>query len=317
MAETLGSLRTKALRWLDETDNTTETYDNVTEALKLSHRQRCTENLYSFMLWRQPETFTLVANQRRYVLHPQVGKMLYVFDRTNNRYLVETPWREVQASDVRWMTDTTGKRYVFVEPSPVATQNPAAGTVTVVSSSAGDTGSSFNITITGTVDGVEVTETVTPLGLTPVATSNTWDAASLIAVNKTAAWSGTLTLSQTTTTLLTLRPAELSRSYPQIELLWLPQSADTIEYRFYRKPRGFANASDVPDIPDEYADILLWDTLILMAAYDGEITEARLSAWVDQREKLNTALGQTYLEGSTMAAETRIIRDIENDDTWW
>ena len=317
MAETLGTLRTKALKWLDETDNTTETFDNVTEALKLAHKQRCTENLYSFMLWRQPETFTLVANQRRYALHPQVGKMLYVFDRTNNRYLIETPWREVQASDVRWQTDTTGKRYVFVEPSPVATQNPSAGTVAIVSTSAGDTGSSFNITITGTVDGVEVTETVTPLGLTPVSTSASWDATSIIAVNKSVAWAGTLTLSQGVTTLLTLRPAELSRSYPQIELLWLPQAADTIEYRFYRKPRGFTNASDVSDIPDEYVDLLLWDALIMMAAYDGDITEARLSAWVDQRDKISTALGQAFLEGSTMAAESRMIRDVENDDTWW
>jgi len=317
MPKTLGDLRTDVLKWLDETDNTTETYDNITAALTMAHRQRCTENQYSFMLWRQPETFSLVSGQRRYILHSQTGKMLYVFNRTNNEYLVEMPWREVQDSGVRWLTDNIGKRYVFVEPSPVAAQSTLDSVMTIVSSNAGDTGSAYDVYITGVIDGVEVTETVTPLGLTPVPTSTVFDAGGIISITKTSDWAGTLTLTDSAaTTLLTLRPAEHSRSYPQIELLWTPTSADVIEYRFYRKPKRFTQAADIPDLPDEFADLLLWDALILMAAYDGDISESRLAAWTDQRTKLETSLGQTFLDGSTVAAEPRRVRDIEDDDYW-
>jgi hypothetical protein len=301
---------------MDEADNTTQTYTNVTNALNMAHQQRCTENQWSFMLWRQSETLTLVAGQRRYILHPLVGRMLYVYNRTKKTYLVETPWREVQASGVKWLDDTSGTRYFFTETSPVAVQPSTASTLTLTSSGAGDTGSSFNVNVTGTVNGVLVTEALTPLGLTAVVSTNTFDAGSIMSVTKTADWAGTLTLTDGTTTLLTLRPTERSRAYPQIELLWTPGDADTVEYRFYRKPRTLSASTDVTDLPDEFNDLLVWDALILMAAYDGDITDARLSAWIDQRGKMETALGQTYLDGSTVAAESRSVRDLEDDGDW-
>jgi hypothetical protein len=317
MASTLGSLRTKVLTWLDETENTTETFENVTNAINMAHQQRCTEQPWSFMLWRQLETFALVAGTRRYALHPQVNKMLYVYNKTKKQYLVETPWREVQISGVRWTDDTSGERYIFVEPSPVLTQPTVASTLTLTSSSSGDSGTSYNVQVTGMVDSVIVTETITPAGLTGVSTTSVFDAGSLIAVSKISDWAGTLTLKAGATTLLTLRPSERSRSYPQIELLWTPGDADTIEYRFYRKPRTLVEISDVPDLPDEFADLLVWDALILMAAYDGDITASRLNAWTDQRDKVVTAIGQTYLEGSTVAAEPRFIRDLTYDQDEW
>ena len=314
MAATLASLRTKVLSWMDEVSNTTQTFTNVTNALNMAHQQRCTENQWSFMLWRQAETLTLVAGQRRYILHPMVGRMLYVYNRTKKIYLVETPWREVQASGVKWIDDTSGSRYFFVEPSPVSVQPAANSTLILTSSSTGDTGTAYNINVTGTVDDVLVTEVITPTGTSNSTTSNTFDAGSVLAVTKTSDWAGTLTLKAGTTTLLTLRPTERSRAYPQIELLWTPGDADSVEYRFYRKPRTLSAATDVTDLPDEFTDLLVWDALILMAAYDGDITDARLNAWLDQRGKMETSLGQTFLDGSTVAAEARSVRDIEDED---
>jgi hypothetical protein len=314
MAATLSSLRTKVLGWLDEASNTTQTHTNTTNALNTAHQQRCTENQWSFMLWRQSETLTLVAGQRRYILHPLVSRMLYVYNRTKKVYLVETPWREVQVSGVKWIDDTSGTRYFFVEPSPVAVQPATASTLNVVSSSAGDTGSGYNINITGTVSNVMVTETLTPIGASISTTTNTFDAGSIISVTKIGDWSGTMTLKAGSTTLLTLSPTERSRAYPQIELLWTPGDADIVEYRFYRKPRTLSAATDVTDLPDEFTDLLVWDALILMAAYDGDSTPARLNAWLDQRGKLETAMGQAYLDGSTVAAEARTVRDVEEED---
>jgi hypothetical protein len=329
MAASLGTLRTKVLGWLDETDNTTETFDNITNAINMSHRQRCTEQQWSFMLWRQPETFTLVSGRRRYALHPQAHRMLYLYNKTTEKYLIETPWRQVQVTGVEWHHDTTGERYVFVEPSPLAQQCTTKATISITSSSAGDTGAAKAVNITGMVDGVIVTEAVTPTGLTAAVTTNIWDAGSIIACTKIADWTGTLTVKQAVdqeptvtgalangTTLLTLRPTEASRSYLQIELLWTPSAADVIEYRFYRKPRTLSAISDIPDLPDEFTDLLVWDTLIQMAAYDGDTTTGRLAAWVEQRDQAVLALGQTFLDGSTVASEPRAIRDLSDDDGW-
>lgn len=315
--KTLGSLRTEALGWLDESNNTTETFTNVTNALNLAHRQRCSEQGWSFMLWRQPETFALVPNQRRYTMHPVLHRPLYVFNRTTGQYLQEMPWREVEASGVRWNADTNGERYVFVEPSTVMVQPSSDSAITIKSTSAGDSGSSFAVIVTGTVDGAYVTESLSPAGLTGVTSSNVFDAGGIVSITKTIAWAGTLTVTAGTTTLLTLRPSELSRSYPQVELLWLPQGTDTIEYRFYRKPRTLVYPGDVPDIPDEFADIILWDALILVAAYDGDITQARLSAWVDQRDKLLLQMKQTFLEGTTVAANPRFVRNFDSEAEGW
>lgn len=325
---TLGSLRTAALGWLDETSNTSTTYTNITNAINMANHQRCTEQAWSFMLWRQPETFSLVAGQRRYNLHPMMQKPLYVRNQTTKEYLIETPWRQMQAADPRWETAVTGNRFVFVEPSPVAVQPTTVAPVvppgseaptttttnlTIESTSPSDTNAAQGVVIEGLSGGVLVEETVVPSGTSPVMTTYGYDPGGIISVVKKASWSGQMTLKQGTTTLLILNHDELFRQHPQIELLWTPSKTDTIEYRFYRTPRELTDANDIPDIPQEFAYLLVWDALIMFAAYDGDITQARLQAWIDQREKLLTQMAHTFLDGSTVGAEPRYVRNMDDD----
>lgn len=310
---TLGSLRSAALAWLDESANTTTTFTNLTNAINMAHHQRCSEQAWSFMLWHQPETFPLVAGQKRYILNPLLQKPLYIRNQTTKEYLIETPWRQMQAADPRWETAVTGNRFVFVEPSPVTVQPTTAGVITIQSSSAADTGSSQAVVVQGMSNGVYVEDSVTPSGLTQAPTTVSFDAGGIVNIFKKAAWTGVLTVKSGTTTILTLSADELSRKHPQIELLWTPSRLDTIEYRFYRTPRQLTEASDIPDIPQDFAYILVWDALIMFAAYDGDFTEARLSAWTDQREKLLRQMATVYLDGSTVGAEPRYVRNMDDD----
>lgn len=310
---TLKTLRDEVLSWLDESSNTTTTYTNVTNALNRAHQQRCTEQAWSFMLWHQAETFNLVVGQRRYILHQLLHKPLYVRNQTTKEYLIETPWRQMQAADPRWESATTGNRFVFVEPSQVAVQPTTAGVLTIVSTSTADNTTGKAIVVQGLSSGILVSETVVPNGTTPVSTSTSFDAGGILTVAKSAAWTGTFTLKSGSTTLLSLLPNELTRLYPQIELCWSPTTTDQIEYRFYRAPRELSADGDIPDLPQAYATLLVWDALIMFAAYDGDITQARLAAWSDQRDKLFTQLSIAYLDGSTVGAEPRYVRNMDDD----
>lgn len=315
MADTLGSIRTEVLNWLDETSNTTETYNNVTNAIKRAHTKRCTEAPWSFMLWPQVETFSLVANQRRYPIHNEFYRPLYMFNKATKEYLIETPWRQMESSGVRWNTDTTGNRYIFSGYSPVATQPTAATNLSIVSTSGSDSGASFGVIIRGisSTSNAIITETINPSGTTPVGSAAQFSL--IMSVEKIVAWSGTLTLSGTGGTFLTLAPSELSRSYPLLETLWLPTTTDSIEYRFYRKPRVLSNASDTPDIPEPFSQILVWDALISMAAYDGDMQPARIGVWKSAQEDLFDEMNHTFLEGSSIAAEPQFIRGLSSENS--
>jgi hypothetical protein len=106
----------------------------------------------------------------------------------------------------------------------------------------------------------------------------------LLNVELAAVWIGTCTLATSGgTTLLTLPAGNVSRQFPQIELLWTPGDADVVEYKFYRKPRTLSADGDTVDILEPFSRILVFDSLLLFAAYDGDITQARLDVWVDQR----------------------------------
>src|SRR3990167_5250139 len=234
--DTRGSLKAEVLALVDETGDTGTTATIVNNALAEAHHQRCTSEDWDFMKWPVPVTFSLVANQRLYTLHPDYQRPLYVFNRTTKEYLIETPLRQLEASTVRWNDDTTGNRFWFVQPSPLSTQPSSASTISIVSSSASDTGASYAVTIRGdTTNGVRE-EAITPTG-TSTATGTISFRSPILMVTLEVAWNGTLTVSAGATTLLTLPAGELGRMHPQMELAWLPQSADTIEYRFCRKPK--------------------------------------------------------------------------------
>lgn len=307
-------LQDETLGWLDEVDNNATTRDNVKAALNAAHVDLLTKQDWNFMLWPTPLTFTTVSGTQQYSLHSEFYKPHYFFNRTNKAYMVETNNRQIGPSGVRWNTDQgPAGKFILRGYSPVAAQPAAAAVVTIVSSSASDS-SAKNVTIQGTdsTGTYRVSETINLNGTTPASGSVTFSNP-ILGVSISEELVGTLTITCGATTILTLQPGEVGRSYPQLFLLNNPTVQSVVEYNFYRQPSDLVNDGDVPDIPPPYQQILVWEALISMATYNTDINTTHVRLWTEKRDALFNALA-THDEGNSLDAEPRFVRSYDNDD---
>jgi len=305
--ETLKTLRDEVLTWIDEGGDTGTTKTNVDNALKQAHDQRVTQSAWTFMLYPK-KTFTLVANQQFYSLDQQFQRPLYFYNQTTRQFLQQVPSRQFNDENINWIDGQNSNTFTLWGVSPVIAQPTAASVVTISSTSAGDTGSVYAVTVRGeTTDGVE-TETINPNGTTPAAGSTSF--ITILNVTLSAAWAGKLTMTSNSaaTTNLTLVAGEWGRQYQQLRLLYLPGGGGVIEYEFYSKPSPFSNDNDVPDIPDPYAKILVWDALMLMAAYDNQAERGKLLIWGDNQTRMDNALRTAYIDPQSINSRARYVK---------
>ena len=193
----------------------------------------------------------------------------------------------------------------MVEPSSVAADPASTGTLSIVSSSASDTTPTLTVRVIDS-NSDEVSETLTANGTSTVTT--TASASKLLSVTKGGTWVGTVTLKDSdSNTLLTLSSTEYGKVYPQIRLLKDPGQADTIEYRFYRRPRILTADYDIPEIPYPFSRVLVWDALLVLASYE-EAKEPPM--WVAQRKQWEKKLADNYLEGQALGGRVRQVRDV-------
>lgn len=309
MPMTLGDLRTELLGWLDEQNAATAstTYVNITAALKQAHTLRMTEDQWKFMLWPSEVSITTVANQQVYSLHQAFLRPYTMRNATRHTWMTETPSRNLASDSIDVDRDVNTDRYTLWGRSPIATQPTSASVVTIVSTSASDNSASQAITITGDTTGGVTTESITPNGTTPAAGTTSFT--NILEVTKAAAWTGTMTMSTNSAavTNLTLFPTEYGRSYPQLQLLYLPTTGETIKYRFYRTPRDLSSANDITNVPPPFERILVYDALLLMGAYDKRLDGGRMGLWMKWRDDLDIQMRQTYIEGQSLGAEPRLI----------
>lgn len=312
MALTFGQLRAEALGWLDESSATVadQSYANVDAALKESHTRRLVEDNWKFMLYPKTHTLTTVANQQTYSLHQEFLRPYWFRNTTSRVWLIETPSRNIAPDGIDSFNDRDTLRFQLAGRSQVYAQPSSASVVTMVSSSASDTTAAKAITVRGdTTDGVR-SESLTPNGTTPVV--GTVSFTHILSISKAAAWVGTATLTSNAAavTVLKLFATEYGRSYQQLELLYLPTAGETISYRFYRKPSDFgATDGDVPDLPPPFERLVLYDALLMMAAYDNRLEGGRMNLWFSLRDDLDREMRTVFQEGQSIEAEPRFIRD--------
>lgn len=310
---TYKQLRDEVLGWLDETGTTGSMLTNVNNALNESHRRRLTAEKWPFMLWVNPETITMVSGQQLYALHHEFHSPFYFFNRTKKAYVREVSARQLAPSGARWNTDSDTQRFTFWGRSPVAIQPTTYGTVSIVSTSASDNTAGKAVTVRGvTASGVEE-ESITPNG-TSTATS-TRSFSTILGVTKAAAWSGTMTLTSSAVsgTVLTLLAAEYGRSYQQFYLLGAPTAGDVIEYRFYRLPKELDDDNDTTDLPPGHEQLLVWDAVLAIAAYDDRFTEGRITEWRDRQKEALRSLRDATLEIQPVAADSQYVVDNDSD----
>ena len=312
---TYKNLQDEVLSWLDEAGDTGTTLTNVKNALNRSHQQRLMAAPWPFLLWPQAETFSTASGTRVYTLHSEFWRPEYLYNRNTSTYLVETPTRNLPSTGDRWPSDTGRTvNFRYGPTSPVAAQPSSASVVTLVSSSAGDTTAAKALTIYGISSGAYTSESLTPTGTTPVVGTTSFS--TILGITKGAAWTGTATLTANggTVTLLTLLPAEYGRVYQTVEFLRTPTAVDVIEYRFYRQPRTLTADNDIPDIPNAHAQLLVWDTLLLFAGYNTDLSEKSIGVWVENQRQAKESLEREWLEPRTLEGAPKYIRDIDHDD---
>lgn len=306
---TFADLRTEVLRWLDESaaTATSASYLNVENAIRQAHTIRLTEDNWKFMLWPRVETFSTVGGQQIYSLHQEFMRPFSFRNTTQRVWLQETPGRNIEPLQLDPNNDLDSHRFSLWGRSPVQNQPTSASVLTIVSSSASDNTAAKAIVVTGdTADGV-TSESLTPNGTTPVAGTTSFT--QILSVTKSAAWAGTLTMTSNSAAVTNLKlfASEFGRSYPQIQLLYLPDSGDTIAYRFYRKPRALTRDNDLTDIPDPFERVLVFDALLLMGAYDNRLDGGRKQLWERMRDDLDFQLRASQMEGQSIGAEPKLI----------
>lgn len=312
---TFSDLHAQVLSWMDEAGDTATTLTNVKAALNQAHQKRLQQEPWPFLLWPDVETLTLSLSTRVYTLHAEFWRPDYFYNRDAKAFLIETPERQIVATGERWASDTGRTPWFrFGAVNPVAAQPTSASVLTLVSSSASDTGGSKAITIYGTASGALTSETLTPTGTTPVVGSTAFQR--ILGVTKGAAWVGTLTMTSNSggVTNLTLLPVELGRTYQTIELFRLPTAPDVIEYRFFRQPRKLVLDNDIPDIPYAHAQILVWDALLLMGAYNSDTSPAAMTLWSGYQAEIEADMRRMWLEGRSLEAEPRTVRYIDEEE---
>jgi len=298
---TFKNIQDEVLLLWDQPGETGNFLTIVKNAINDAHKRRCTSQRWSFMLWEDVLTFATVSGTLTYRAHPLLDTFHRIYNKTD-----EKPLKEVAPRDYY---QVPLNKYYFhkVENSPVSADPASTGTLSIESSSASDTEAAKAVIIRfidGSNDIQE--ETLTPTGTTPAPT--TASAAKVLSVTKGGTWLGTMTLKDSgSNTILTLGITEYGKQYPQIRLLVDPKSADTVEYRFYRKSRKLSNDNDIPDIPDPYSSILIWDAALIIAAYD----EAREPPeWQRKKAEWEKLMADQYLEGQALGAEPRQVRNV-------
>lgn len=305
--DTLGSLRAEVLSWLDEMGDTSTTRTNVDNALNDAHQRRITAYNWAWSVWPQAETITLAANQQYYSLHPEVDRIIYLRNVGTNTYLKAAPYRGIDPLGGNLHNALLGDKFHFMGMSPVQHQPSSSSVITIVSSSASDTGAGDIVTVRGeTAMGIR-SEALTPNGTTPVAGSVSFTR--ILSVTLTAAWVGTLTMTSNSAavTNLTLNPGELGRQYPQIFLTWLPAGGEVLDYKFYTRPRVLSADNDIPDIPFPYTKILVYDALLALAAYNGQMDGGRVALWQQRQVEIERNMTMN-MDPSIVGSVSREVR---------
>jgi len=109
--------------------------------------------------------------------------------------------------------------------------------------------------------------------------------------------------------VLTLLVSEYGRQYRQLEITKIPTTAIDFLYRFYKKPLKLVNDYDLPQIPEEYDDILVYGALVDLQGYArGESDE--FGEWIKKRDKLTNQMQQQYQQSRSVGARNSYINHV-------
>jgi len=200
----------------------------------------------------QPDyTFDTTVGTQRYVLPSDFRKEISCTDTTNDTEISRFSLQELYSTYKDLTTSGTVERYAITEEC-VQNQPTSASVLAIVSSSASDT--TPIVFIRGISGGVEVSESVTVTGTTPVNTTNSYTR--IKAISKSAASVGkiTITSNSSAVTNAVIAPEELEGRYKIAILHYKPAEVITIAMPYIIQPLPLSNAYDIPVL--DMADLI-------------------------------------------------------------
>jgi len=141
-------------------------------------------------------------------------------------------------------TTGTPTNYWNMPDSPVLTQPAAAGTITVLSSSAADT--TQTVTLFGLVGGLVTREELSLNGTTPVTGSLSFSELIAVSKNQTA---GRVTVKRSTDTLGTVAPWDWRSVYRRVRLFPIPDADATLTVEGTRRFQPLVDDDETPMLP--------------------------------------------------------------------
>ncbi|NBV23591.1 MAG: hypothetical protein EBS05_16930 [Proteobacteria bacterium] len=307
---TYKQLQDAVLQWMADESDTGLLLTLVKDALNRAHQNLLNDDRYDFLLWPRTETLSLTAGQKVYTLHPQLSQLLFLYNPTTDEYLEEIAPKGLMESEADWNDGTSDNpdRFMLTGLSKLLTQ-PSAASVVTVTTTGGTESSANSLLVTGTSNGVVVTETLTSGSAWASLTgSQSFDVITDI-TKLGASWTRTITITANSQTLLTLGASSYGQQYRTLELLESPSAATALLYRFYRRPRQLVYDNDIPDVPQGFDDILVYTALIAMQGYT-RATSTELDFWTAQIRKLTDTLQMTYRATRTMGGRPTYTRYI-------
>lgn len=303
--KTLATLREEVLSWMDEAGTTGTSATLVDYVLNQANAQRATQQRWPWMK-SSKKTFTTVVGQTEYVL-PETGyKLDYLYNKNTCQFIGEISDEQIVARGDGNGEATSAYAQFFQKAglSPIRTYIAAPDTLALTSTVGEASGHYLSITGEDST-GEELTETLAP----GASTSNTF--ARITRIDKIGtSWAGTITLATTGgTTLLVLTASQPGKQYLVIRLLETPSAVETIEYRFIRAPRVMSNDNDLPDVPWPDSQILVWDALILLAAYS-EVDSEATNVWRQSQTVCELTMLTSVLQGDTTGSWSESVRDL-------
>jgi len=306
---TFKQLQDAVLQWMADGGDTGLLRTLVKDGLNRTHQNLLNDDRYDFMVWPRNETLSVIANQKVYALHPRFQQPLYFYNPDTNIYLEEIPPKGLMESQADWDDGDTDEvdRFMLTGVSKVQAQPATAGVVTVTS--AGTASANQSVIITGISSGVPATETLSSgSSWTSLTGTTTFEVIEDVTKVGTA-WAHTLTLTCGGTTILVLPASEWGVQYRMFELVENPSTAQTVLYRFYRQPRQLSQDNDIPDLPGDFDDILVYQTLLAMVGYT-RATPDEQQLWQAQIRRLTDVLQMTYRSSRTMGGRPTYTRYI-------
>lgn len=212
-------------------------------------------------------TFASVAGTSQYGMPLYVRKVVNIEDPTNNMSIWDITARTFDKNYPGTTERGTPKVSYSLGVRGVQKFPAANGTLSVVSSSTADSGSSYQIRITGfNAVGTLVTELVTMNGTSSVATSNSYSATlGVERITKAPAsgyaFTGNVTVTDSSSSTISILPVWwMSPDYEWIEFQPIPDAAVTYTTRVEMRKPPLVNDSDWPEFDQEFHDLLIWGT---------------------------------------------------------